>query len=146
LFSLSAIRAAAATTETSGGKAAFTWLAFRATACPLRWPEQTPLFLRPCASFEAGELQGSVSFEGESSDGMQTPITESSDVTHTWLALGFFARIEALVGEMISFQLDAGLSAPVRRDEFRAGDGSPVAFVVPSAGILGRIGLSYRFQ
>jgi hypothetical protein len=134
-FSLSANRAAAASTETTGGNAAFTWLAFRLTGCPLRWPEQTPLFLRPCGFFDAGGLEGSVSLEAQ-----------SRDVTHAWFGLGAFARIEALVGEVIALQLDGGVTVPLRHDEFRAGEGAPTAFVVPSAGILGRIGLSYRFQ
>jgi hypothetical protein len=143
-FSLSANRAAAARTETSGGNnAAFTWLAFRLTACPLRWPEQTPLFLRPCAFFDAGELEGSVSLEDQS---IAPPGVHGSDVTHPWFALGAFSRVEALVGEVVSLQLDGGVTAPLRHDEFSAGPGAPAAFVVPSAGILGRIGLSYRFQ
>jgi hypothetical protein len=134
-YSLSAIRAAAASTETSGSTAAFTWLAFRLTGCPLRWPEQTPLFLRPCGFLDGGVLEGSVSLD-----------TRSSDVTRPWFALGTFGRIEALVAEVVSFQLDGGVTVPLRHDEFRAGSGESVAFQVPSAGILGRIGLSYRFQ
>ena len=135
LFSLSANRAAAASTETVAGNAAFTWLAFRLTGCPLRWPEQTPLFIRPCAFFDAGELEGSVSLGAR-----------SSDVTHAWFALGTFARIEALVGEVVSFQLDGGVIAPLERAGFRASSSDELAFQVPSAGVLGRIGLSYRFQ
>jgi len=134
-YSLSANRAAAASPETSAGNAAFTWLAFRLTGCPLRWPEQTPLFLRPCGFLDAGVLEGSVSLD-----------TRSSDVTRPWFALGVFGRIEALVGEVVSFQLDGGVTVPLRHDEFRAGSSDNVAFQVPSAGILGRIGLSYRFQ
>ncbi len=137
LFSLSANRAAAASTDTGAGAgtASFTWLAFRLAGCPLRWPEQTPLFMRPCAFLDAGELEGNVSLD-----------THNRDVTQAWFALGLFGRIEALVGEVVSFQLDGGVSAPLRHDEFRAGDQDNVAFRVPSAGILGRIGLSYRFQ
>jgi hypothetical protein len=84
---------------------------------------------------DAGELAGSVSFRGD-----------SRDSTHAWFALGLFGRIEALVGEVVSLQLDGGVSAPLRHDEFRAGPADGVAFQAPSAGILGRIGLSYRFQ
>lgn len=135
LFSLSANRASAATTQTEGGNAAFTWLAFRLTGCPFRWPEQTPLFVRPCGFFDAGDLEGNVSLGAL-----------SSDENHAWFALGAFARIEALVGEVVSFELDGGVTAPLLHDEFRAGYGAPSAFRVPSAGILGRIGLSYRFQ
>jgi hypothetical protein len=135
LFGLSANRAAAASTETSGGTAAFTWLAFRLTACPLRWPEETPLFLRPCAFFDAGELDGNVSFG-----------SGSRDTSKSWFSLGAFGRVEALVGEVISFQLDGGVSAPLKHDEFRAGDGDPTAFRAPAAGILGRIGLTSRSQ
>jgi hypothetical protein len=134
-YSLSANRAAAASTQTGGGNAAFTWLAFRVTGCPFRWPEQTPLFIRPCGFLDAGELEGNVSLDAQ-----------SHEATHAWFALGAFARIEALVGEVVSFQLDGGVIAPLEHDEFRAGAGAPTAFQVPSAGALGRIGLSYRFQ
>jgi hypothetical protein len=135
LYVLSANRAAAASTETSAGNAAFTWLAFRLTGCPVRWPEQTPLYLRPCAFLDAGGLEGKVSFGAE-----------SRDKTEAWFALGAFGRIEALVGEVVAFELDGGVSLPLRHDEFRAGESQSVAFRVPEAGILGRIGLSYRFQ
>lgn len=137
LFVLSANRAAAASADTGsgGGNGAFTWLAFRLTGCPARWPEQTPLFLRPCAFLDAGVLEGKVSLPAA-----------SSDKTQAWFALGAFGRIEALVGEVVAFELDGGVSLPLRHDEFRAGESESVAFRVPDAGILGRIGLSYRFQ
>jgi hypothetical protein len=134
LLGLSAIRSAAADTGTSGGMASFTWLAFRATACPVRWPQETPLFLRACGFLDAGELSGSVVFDAA-----------RRDATHMWFGLGAFARIEALVG-VVSFQLEGGGVAPLEHDEFRASDTAPVAFRAPSAGILGRIALSYRFQ
>ncbi len=125
LWSLSAIRAASASTQTAGGTASFSWFAFRLDGCPVRWPELTPLFLRPCAFFDAGALQGNV--EGGSS-------------TRTWVSAGAFGRIEALVAEVISFQLDGGVVAPLKANDFGS------AFQVPPAGMLGRIGLTYRFQ
>lgn len=135
LFSLTALRAAAPDTETRGSKVSFTFLAFRAAVCPLRWPEDTPLFIRPCAFLDAGVLDGDVAND-----------TQRQDQSKTWFATGGFARVEALVGEVVSFQLDSGVTVPLKRDSFNAGPGSPSAFEVPSAGMLGRIGLSYRFQ
>jgi len=135
LFALSAIRAAAANTETKAGDASFTWLAFRGTVCPLRWPEATPLFIRPCLFLDAGVLEGSVSLEGR-----------SRDQSKSWFAAGGFARVEALADEVLSFQLDGGVTAALKRDTFDAGSGDGNAFRVPPSGILGRIGLSYRFQ
>jgi hypothetical protein len=135
LFALSAIRAAAATTETQAGYASFTWLAFRGAACPLRWPEDTPLFVRPCVFFDAGVLEGNVSLEAL-----------NHDQSKSWFAVGSFARVEALADEVLSFQLDGGVTAALKRDSFDAGYGAQSAFQVPAAGILGRIGLSYRFQ
>jgi len=135
MFALSAIRAAAANTETKAGDASFTWLAFRGTACPLRWPEVTPLFIRPCLFLDAGVLQGNVSLAGV-----------SRDQSKSWFAAGGFARVEALADEVLSFQLDGGVTAALKRDTFDAGSGDGNAFRVPSSGILGRIGLSYRFQ
>jgi hypothetical protein len=132
---LSLNRAVAGRTEAGASIASFTWLAFRLTACPLRWPEQTPLFIRPCVFLDAGELEGSVWLE-----------TQHSDTSHAWFGLGAFGRVEALVGESLSFQLDGGLSAPLEHEEFRAGPGASLAFRVPQAGFLGKIGLSYRFQ
>ncbi len=140
LFALSAIRAVAANTETRAGNASFTYLAFRGTACPLRWPEDTPLFLRPCLFLDAGVLEGNVSLG-----------SNSQDQSRTWFAAGAFARVEALADEVLSFQLDGGVTAPLKRDSFDSGagadpGGSETAFRVPSAGVLGRIGLSYRFR
>jgi len=134
-WSLSVIRAASGSTPTAGGDASFSWLAFRAVGCPARWPELKPLFLRPCAFFDVGALQGSVSTDAV-----------SHNSTRAWASAGAFGRIEAQVAEVISFQLDGGIVAPLTPGEFRAsGTGDP-AFKIPSAGILGRIGLSYRFQ
>jgi hypothetical protein len=134
LLGLSAIRSAAADNNNSGGTASFTWLAFRGSACPVRWPEETPLFLRACAFVDAGELSGSVVLDDA-----------HRDATHAWFGVGALARIEALVG-VASFQLEGGGVAPLVHDEFRAQAGAPLAFETPSAGILGRIALSYRFQ
>ncbi len=126
LFGLSAIRA---------GDASFTWLAFRGTVCPLRLPEATPLFIRPCLFLDAGVLQGNVSLAGT-----------SRDESKSWFAAGGFVRVEALADEVLSFQLDGGVTAALKRDTFDAGSGDGNAFRVPPSGILGRIGLSYRFQ
>jgi hypothetical protein len=135
LVALSANRAAAPNTETSGGTASFTWTAFRLAACPLRLPEGTPLFVRPCAFLDAGVLSASVALGGR-----------SQDETKTWFAAGGFLRLEELVGEVVSFQLDGGVAVPLRRPTFGVGNGAPDAFQVPTSGILGRLGLSYRFQ
>lgn len=135
LFALSANRAAASNTETHGGTASFTWLAFRTAACPLRLPEGTPLFVRPCAFLDVGVLGGDVALGAR-----------SQDQSKTWVSTGGFLRVEALTAEVVSFQLDAGLTVPLRRPSFRASDDAPEAFRVPTSGILGRIGLSYRFQ
>ncbi len=130
-WSLSAIRAASGTTSTAGSDASFSWFAFRLDGCPARWPELKPLFLRPCAFFDVGALQANISTDPE----------DSHSSTHTWVSAGAFLRIEALVGDdAISFQLDGGVVAPLTHGGFGP------AFQVPSAGILGRIGLSYRFQ
>lgn len=134
-WSLSAIRAASPSTPIAGGNASFSWLAFRLDGCPVHWPELTPLFFRPCAFIDVGALQGSVS---NGSDG-------AGNATHTWASAGAFGRLEALVGDVISFQLDGGVVAPLSHGEFRDASDT-VSFRVPSAGILGRIGVSYRFQ
>jgi len=135
LFALSVIRAAAPNTETQGGTASFSWVDFRMAACPLRWPEDTPLFVRPCGFLDAGVLGAQVSLGGS-----------SRDDSRLWFAFGGFARVEALVQEVVSFQLDGGVTVPLRRDSFGVGGEAPIAFQVPPSGILGRIGLSYRFQ
>lgn len=135
LLSLSAVRAAAGNTETSGGTASFTWVAFALSGCPARWPEETPLFFRPCAFLNAGVLGGDMAYEARSR-------SQSS----TWVATGAFGRIEALVAEVVSFQLDGGVTVPLAHPTFRVDNDAPVSFQVPHAGILGRIGLSYRFQ
>jgi hypothetical protein len=91
--------------------------------------------MRPCAFLDAGLLGADVSLGGN-----------SHDESRTWFAFGGFGRVEALVHEVVSFQLDGGITVPLKRDSFSAGNGTPSAFEVPTSGILGRIGLSYRFQ
>ncbi|HYQ44584.1 MAG TPA: hypothetical protein VER11_21520 [Polyangiaceae bacterium] len=135
LFSLSAIRAFKSDKATQGGNTNFDWVTFRIAACPARWPEETPLFIRPCAFADAGFLGGEVEYEGN-----------HQSQTEPWFALGGFLRTEALVAEVLSFQLDGGITVPVAHPSFSAGDGQPIAFQVPSSGILGRIGLSYHFK
>jgi len=135
LFSLAAQRAVASNTETQGSSVSFDWVTFRLAACLARWPEETPLFMRPCAFFDAGFLGGDVARGGS-----------SQAKTEPWFALGGFLRTEALVGEVVSFQLDGGVTVPLVRSSFSAGEGQPIAFQVPSSGFLGRIGVSYRFR
>lgn len=135
LFSLAAIRAVKSDNETKGGNTNFDWVTFRLTVCPVRWPEETPLFIRPCAFADAGFLGGEVEYEGN-----------HQSQTEPWFALGGFLRTEALVAEVLSFQLDGGVTIPAVHPSFSAGEGQPSAFEVPSSGILGRIGLSYHFK
>ena len=140
LLSLSAIRAAAATTQSKeGNTTSFDWVAFRLAACPARWPEETPLFIRPCGFLDGGFLAGDVQ-RGSSSQAETKP----------WFAVGGFLRTEALVAEVLSFQLDGGVTVPLIRSQFSADCSDcgteSIAFQVPRSGILGRIGLSYRFR
>lgn len=133
LFSLSAIRAVASDKATQGGgTSSFDWVTFRIAACPARWPEDTPLLVRPCGFVDAGFLEGEVD--------------QNQGQTKPWYAVGGFLRTEALVAGALSFQLDGGLTVPLVHHSYSAGEGEPIAFRVPSSGISGRLGLSYRFQ
>jgi len=135
LFSLSLLRAVSASTETRSSRVSFDWVGFRLAACPVRWPEETPLFVRPCGFLDVGLLGGEV----------QRDMSSQAE-TKNWFAVGGFLRTEALVGDAMSFQLDGGVTVPLAQSSFSAGANQPIAFEVPSSGILGRIGLSYRFQ
>ncbi|HET7545961.1 MAG TPA: hypothetical protein VFK05_39100 [Polyangiaceae bacterium] len=135
LFTLAAMRAVTSNTQTQGGNVSFDWVTFRLAVCPARWPEETPLFVRPCGFLDGGFLGGDVEHAGN-----------SQAKTEPWFALGGFLRTEALVGEVVSFQLDGGVTVPLVRSSFSAGVGQPTAFEVPSSGFLGRIGVSYRFR
>ncbi|HYQ00638.1 MAG TPA: hypothetical protein VER96_18295 [Polyangiaceae bacterium] len=126
LLSLSAIRAITSSPQISdGATTTFDWFTFRFALCPARWPEETPLFIRPCAFFDGGFLGGEVDGKSE---------------TKTWTAIGTFLRTEASFAEVLSFQLDGGLTVPLNRSSFSG------VFTPPATGLLGRIGLSYRFQ
>jgi len=136
LLSLSAIRAITSSPQISNGNTTrFDWFTFRFALCPARWPEETPLFIRPCAFFDGGFLGGEVGGHAQ---------------TKAWTALGTFLRTEALVAEVLSFQLDGGLTVPLNRASFTGStpgcNCEGVVFTVPPTGLLGRIGLSYRFQ
>ena len=58
--------------------------------------------------------------------------SRSHDATYGWFALGAFARIEALVGEVVAFQLDGGVTVPLEHGGFRASPSDSLAFRVPA--------------
>ncbi|HEY2404839.1 MAG TPA: hypothetical protein VGI10_02505 [Polyangiaceae bacterium] len=134
LFILSANRATSLPALTKAGNLSVTWLAVRSAGCPVRWPQGVPLFLRPCGFFEIGSLDGRVDSPGAEGGG-----------TKLWLAAGVYARIEALVGEVLAFGLDGGASVPLIRDSFSNAAGQ-LAYRLPLYGVTGRLGLSYRFK
>jgi len=134
LLLVSAHRSSSPGTQTEGGTVALTWLALRSAVCPLRWPEQTPLYLRACGFLDIGALQGSASNQ-----------FESHSATHTWFAGGGFGRLEAMVGD-VAFELDGGVAVPFLHQDFGVPNQALAAFSTPGSGALGRIGLSYRFQ
>jgi hypothetical protein len=99
--------------------------------------------MRPCGFLDGGFLAGDVQRE-----------SSSQAETKPWFALGGFLRTEALVAEVLSFQLDGGVTVPLIYSQFSAGtqcsnagcQEQPIAFQVPPSGFLGRIGVSYRFR
>ena len=101
-------------------------MTFRLAACPARWPEETPLFVRPCGFLDAGFLGADVERR-----------RSSQAETKPWFAVGGFLRTEALVGEVVSFQLDGGVTVPLVRSSFSAGGDQPIAFQVPAVGHFG---------
>ena len=126
-FALSANRI---TSDGSAGPQhlSLTWLSVRASGCPLRWPEDVPLFLRPCAFFEVGTREAHLS-----------SLSSGSAQSALWSSLGASARIEALVGDVLAFSLDDGFSFPLTRDSFGE-------YHTPPNGVTGRLGISYRFK
>jgi hypothetical protein len=89
------------------GDAQFEWWALELSACPLRWPADGALALRPCAGFEAGSLTGR---------GSRT--RDPAEKSALWLALGCSARLEWAALDVLRLELEGGAGFPLTRDSF----------------------------
>lgn len=80
--------------------------ALGATVCPLRWSASI-VTLQPCALV----LGGWLSATGRG-------VTHASTVDRFWLSAGGTVRMAALLGAGLSLELEAGVSAPLRKRRF----------------------------
>ncbi len=122
--------------QTAAGVGRFRWTALRVAGCPLRLPAEGPLFMRPCAHFEAGMI-----------DAQGTDTVREANATVPWWAIGIAERIEYLVADPLSFVLELGARLHLREDRFYFDPDSQqtTAFEVPPAGLFARAGIQAAF-
>jgi hypothetical protein len=93
------------TTESAAGRARFTWMVARISAC---WTAfDAALALDACAHGEAGAL------EAEGVD-----VVRAQDLRRLWVAVGAHAAARIRVTANVFAELRAGASAPLLRDRF----------------------------
>jgi hypothetical protein len=129
------MRTTSPTRTTRAGDAYFTATLARLALCPLRWPSAGPVFLSPCAAFEAGSLRA----EPSRTLGKQP-------VSVLWLAADPALSLEYRPLPVLSLGLDALGVFPLERDHFvfrpsSAGAPNISAFSVPSAGFAAGVGV-----
>jgi hypothetical protein len=111
---LGVARAESGTLDAGPGHASFTWTVGRLDLCPIRWPAEGALVVRPCVRADAGSLAASTS---SSVPGAQSPV-------RPWGALGAFAALEWAPFDPLVVEVDASLFRPLGREIF---------YVAPSA-------------
>ncbi len=129
---LAVLRSAESAAKTNLGVAGLVWTAARLSACPVRWPPESSLFLSPCALFDAGVLQGR---------GRNTH--EPRNATAAWIAPGLAGRVVWQLVRPLSLELEGGATFPLERDSFFFAPRDR-AFKVPVVGAIGSIGLTAR--
>jgi hypothetical protein len=131
---LSATRASSGTTTTEFGTARFTWTAARADAC-FFWglPAARTWDFEPCATFDAGRLEGS---------GSEAP--DARTVNVTWLAPGLLDRVRFRGWAPLLIDLEAGAFFPLSHYRFYFEPGT-TAHQVPTVGAHAAIGVGLFF-
>jgi hypothetical protein len=137
LFALAYVqtRMGTAPTPSSTGTAELRWWTVRASTCPVRWPATGPAALRPCALFDLGALKGT---------GTRTDIRE--EVTMTWVAPGFSARLDAAPLDWLWLIAEGGVFVPLNRDRFIFDPPPEEAYQPPDVGGMARLAVGGRFQ
>lgn len=90
------------------GEASFTWTLARLELCPIRWPSEGPLVVRPCVRGDAGSLAASTS----------SSVHDAQSPVRPWGALGGLAALEWAPFKPLVVELDASLSLPLVREIF----------------------------
>lgn len=137
LFSLSLMRTLTARIAIQSSVATLRFTAARLQACPLAWPQDAPLVIRPCGLVEAGVI-----------DARGTQTADPQHVLAPWLAPGGSLRIELNLSTTLVIALDSAFVVPLFRPEFYFDPDAPetVVFEVPPIGATGQVGLVARFE
>ncbi|HEY5284120.1 MAG TPA: hypothetical protein VIM14_15110 [Polyangia bacterium] len=101
------------------------------TVCPLRWTANI-ITIQPCALVTAGWLSAS---------GHQ--LTHTNTANRLWLSAGGTLRAAALLGHSLSFELEAGFTAPLLKRRFYATVPSDVVAETPTISPMVGVGLTY---
>jgi hypothetical protein len=131
---LGVARAETGALAAGAGHASFTWTVARLDLCPLRWPAEGLLAVRPCVRGDAGSLAASTS----------SSVHDAQSPARPWGALGGFAALEWAPLKPLTVEVEASLSCPLVRETFYIAP-SPSVYQAPSWVPGGALVLGGRF-
>jgi len=119
--------------DANPGAATLAWTVGRAEVCPLRWPAQGPLELRPCLTGDFGVVSASA-----------TGVSNPQSHVRPWETLGALALAEWVPLDPLFVEVELSLSTPLERDRFFVAP-SPVVYQAPVFVPAGTLALGVRF-
>jgi hypothetical protein len=134
---LGGARAESGAVDAGSGQASFTWTLARLELCPIRWPAEGPLAVRPCVRGDAGTLAASTS----------SSVHDAQSPVRPWRALGGLAALEWAPFKPLVVEAQASLSLPLVREIFYIAPFAPSRSVyqAPSWVPGGTLVLAVRF-
>jgi hypothetical protein len=134
---ISGARGESLTVRPASGAARFTRTTGALDLCPVRWAAFSGLALRPCAGFEAGELDAHGIAEGS--------ITHPGSSSLAWVAVRETVRLLGDLGRGWALEIEGGVSEPLRRDTFVFSTPDVAITRVPAVEPLVAVGVGAHF-
>jgi hypothetical protein len=133
LLRLGVAWASSGSIDANPGEATLAWTVGRAEICPLRWPAQGALELRPCLTGDFGVVSASA-----------TGVSNPQSHVRPWETLGALALVEWAPLDPLFVEAELSLSTPLERDRFFVAP-SPVVYQAPVFVPAGTLALGVRF-
>jgi hypothetical protein len=133
LFRVGVALASSGSLDASPGAVTLAWTVGRAEICPLRWPAQGALELRPCLTGDFGVVSASA-----------TGVSNPQSHVQPWETLGVQALAEWAPLDPLFVDVELSLSTPLERDRFFVAP-SPVVYQAPVFVPAGTLALGVRF-
>ncbi len=133
MFRVGVAWASSGSLDANPGAATFAWTVGRAQVCPLRWPAQGALELRPCLTGDFGVVSASA-----------TGVSNPQSHVQPWVTLGALALAEWTPFDPLFVEAGLSLVTPLERDRFFVAP-SPVVYQAPVFVPAGTLALGVRF-